>query len=104
MSEADRTWAEFVSEVERLANAPEYNYQAILVVGMRVRQVGDAVRVALSNGASPPAIRGAHGAPLTREQLHDWRNGMLAEAAAALDRVVDSLLEARELRASGLLQ
>lgn len=104
MDTADETahlgWAEFVRQVERLANQPEHGYRAILLVGLRVQ---DGV-VRLTGGASPPAIRQTNNEPLTDAQLHAWRNAMLASAAESLDRVVDSIIEARTLRASGLLQ
>lgn len=96
MPDGDR-WPEFVREVERLANTPEHGYRALLIVGMRVT---DGV-VRLNGGASPPALRQTDGEPLTADQLHAWRNAMLASAADSLDRVVNSILEARTLRESG---
>lgn len=97
---AHESWADFVRQVERLANAPEHGYRAILLVGLRVQ---DGV-VRLTGGASPPSIRQVNGEHLTEAQLHAWRNAMLASAAESLDRVVDSILEARTLKAAGALQ
>lgn len=99
LPEGDR-WPEFVREVERLANAPEHGYRALLIVGMRVT---DGI-VRLNGGASPPALKQTDGEALTADQLHAWRNAMLASAADSLDRVVDSILEARQLKAAGMLQ
>lgn len=93
-------WPEFVREVEAVANRPEHGYRALLIVGMRVTDG----TVRLNGGASPPSLQQSDGSPLTREQLHAWRNAMLASAADSLDRVVDSVLEAQALRASGWLQ
>lgn len=93
-------WPEFVRDVEALANAPEHGYRAILIVGLRVT---DGI-VRLNGGASPPSLTQSSGEPMTAEQLHAWRNAMLASAADALDRVVDTVLEARAARAEDRLQ
>lgn len=93
-------WPDFVREVERVANLPEHGYRALLVVGLRVT---DGI-VRLNGGASPPSILQPTGEPLTVDQLHAWRNAMMASAADALDRVVDAVLEARTARAEGRLQ
>lgn len=96
----DDLWPDFVREVERVANRPEHGYRALVIVGLRVT---DGI-VRLNGGASPPAISQPGGAPLTRAQIHAWRNAMMASAADALDRVVDAVLEARDARENDRLQ
>ncbi len=96
---ADR-WPEFVRQVEAIANTPEHGYSALLVVGMRL--IDDTVH--LNGGASPPILKQPNGAPLNALQLQAWRNAMMASAAEALDRVVDTMLEAQGARERGELQ
>ena len=95
----DTSWATFVKEVEGVANRPDNGYRAILLVGMRVRDD----RLVLNAGASPPLLLAEAGGPLKPAQLHIWRNAMMASAAEALDRVVDSLIEAAQARERGAL-
>lgn len=100
MSDERDGWADFVREVQDIANAPEHGYRALLLVGLRVT---DGV-VRINSGASPPMLRQTDGSPLTPAQLEKWRDVMLAAASDAIDRVMTAMTCASAARASGTLQ